>query len=290
MLFEIRNEILSVAVNDKGAELWSVRRIDGDTEYMWQGDPAYWEDRSPLMFPFCGRVRGETYSYKGNAYPMGCHGFAAGEVFEAKRLGEDSIALTLRSSEKTCAVYPFDFVLTVTYRLEGGRLALSLRVENTGSEKLPFMVGAHPGFFVPLGGGTFEDWFLEFGETAVPWQMEISPDGFRTGKEEPYSLKDGRVLPLRHGLFDIDGIFLRGAARSVTLRSDKSERFVTLSYPDCPYIGFWHCPGEAPYLCIEPWSGMPEVEGASEDLSEKRDLSWLDPGQSKETAIELTFG
>ena len=65
MLIEICNEILSVKINDRGAELWSVCRRDGTNEYMWQGDPAYWEDRSPLMFPFCGRVQGDTYSDEG---------------------------------------------------------------------------------------------------------------------------------------------------------------------------------------------------------------------------------
>ncbi len=93
-----------------------------------------------------------------------------------------------------------------------------------------------------------------------------------------------------HGLFDIDGIFLEGAARSVVLRSERSERFVGVSYPDCAYIGFWHCAGAAPYLCIEPWSGMPAVDGESEDLEKKSDLSWRDAGKIKDTTIELTFG
>ncbi len=290
MLFEIKNERLSVTVSDRGAELWSVRRRDRDTEYMWQGDKAYWEDRSPLMFPFCGRVQNDTYTYEGKTYSMGCHGFAQEEIFSAERLGEDAIALTLRSSEKTRRVYPFDFLLTVTYRLEENRLSLSVRVENTGDEKLPFMVGAHPGFFVPLEGGEFEDWFLEFGEAASPMQMEISPDGFLTGRVEPYALENGRILRLHHGLFDIDGIFLKGVARSVTLRSEKSERFVGVFYPDRPYIGFWHCAGAAPYLCIEPWSGMPSVEGDSEDLAVKKDLIWLDSGKARADEIELVFG
>ncbi|MBR2353364.1 MAG: aldose 1-epimerase family protein [Clostridia bacterium] len=290
MLYEIKNQYLTVTINDLGAELWSIRRNDGKLEYMWQGDAAYWEDRSPLMFPFCGRVQGEIYSYEGKSYPMGCHGFAAGEIFSVERLGEDAIAMTLRASEKTRTVYPFDFTFTVTYRLTENRLSMMLEVKNTDQKPLPFMVGAHPGFFVPLDSGDFEDWFLEFGETAVPRQMEISPNGFRTGKTELYALENGRVLRLSHRLFDIDGIFLEGAARSVTLRSERSDRFVTLSYPDCPYIGFWHCSGEAPYLCIEPWSGMPAVEGESEDLSEKTDLLWLDAGKGRKVAIELIFG
>ena len=288
MLYEISNHELCVTVNDRGAELWAVRSADG-AEYLWRGDSAYWEDRAPLMFPFCGRVQNDTYSYEGREYNMGCHGFAQAELFSARRISEEEIAFTLCSSRDTRKNYPFDFTLEVTYRLEGKRLSLSMRVENTGEGALPFMVGAHPGFFVPLDGGEFEDWFLEFGKECRPMQMEISPDGFRTGKREPYGLEGDRILRLRHSLFDIDGIFLEGAARSVTLRSEKSERSVSLSYPEMPYIGFWHCAGEAPYLCIEPWSGMPAVEGASEDLASKTDLMWLSPNAEKKTTIDITF-
>ncbi len=288
MLYEISNHALCVTVNDRGAELWSVRGADG-TEYLWRGDSAYWEDRSPLMFPFCGRCQNESYTYEGKEYTMGCHGFARAEMFSARRIGENEIVFSLRSSRDTRKNYPFDFLLEVTYRLEGNRLSVSMNVENMGEGRLPFMVGAHPGFFVPLDGGSFEDWFLEFGEACLPMQMEISPDGFRTGKTEAYALEEGRILRLRHSLFDIDGIFLEGAARSVTLRSHRSERSVSMSYPDMPYIGFWHCPGDAPYLCIEPWSGMPSVAGASEDLSEKTDLCWLESGKAKNTSIEITF-
>ena len=288
MLYEISNHELCVTINDRGAELWSVLGADG-TEYLWRGDSAYWEDRSPIMFPFCGRVQNDTYTYEGKEYNMGCHGFAQAELFSARRISEEEITFTLCSSRDTRKNFPFDFIFEVTYRLEGTRLSLSMRVENTGNERMPFMVGAHPGFFVPLDKGEFEDWFLEFGNPCKPLQMEISPDGFRTGRSEPYALEGDRILRLTHSLFDIDGIFLEGADRSVTLRSEKSERSVNLSFPEMPYIGFWHCAGEAPYLCIEPWSGMPAVEGASEDLATKTDLAWLEPNTEKKTAIEITF-
>jgi galactose mutarotase-like enzyme len=151
MLYTLENNRLTVTVNERGAELWSIRSRETGAEYLWQGDPAYWGDRSPIMFPFCGRVQENRYSHKGEDYSMGCHGFAAKEIFAVERSGEDALRFTLRSSEATRKVYPFDFVFHVTYRLEESRLSMSFRGENTGREELPFMVGAHPGFFVPLG-------------------------------------------------------------------------------------------------------------------------------------------
>ncbi len=289
MLYTLKNDDLTVTVNDLGAELWSVTSNRHGTEYLWQGDPTFWKDRSPIMFPFCGRVQDGGYSYEGKTYPMGCHGFAAGEIFSVSR-DRDSLRFTLRANDRTKEIYPFDFLLEVTYRLSGETLFLNLAVTNEGDKTLPFTLGAHPGFRVPPEEGSFEDWYLEFGQDCLPRQMEISEDGFRTGQEIEYLLRDGRILPLSHRLFDIDGIFLYGMAPSVTLCSKKSERFVRLKYPDMPYLGFWHCQGEAPFLCIEPWCAMPAVKGESEDLSEKDGLFRIRRGEKRDVTVEMIFG
>ena len=289
MLYTMKNEFLTVRVNDLGAELWSVVSAEDGTEYIWQGDPQYWEDRSPVIFPFCGRVQNEEYSYGRKTYPMGCHGFAAGEVFAVSE-EEGALRFLLRDTPKTREIYPFAFSFEVVYRLSGRRLTMSLAVKNEGEGILPFTMGAHPGFNVPLGGGEFEDFSLTFGAPSAPVQMEISEDGFRTGREEAYPLVEGRVLPLRHSLFDIDGIFLYGMASSVRLASPKSERFLEVHYSDMPYLGFWHSQGVANFLCIEPWCAMPAVKGESEDLEKKDGLFRIGAGECKRASLDMIFG
>ena len=288
MLDTLSNEFLRVQIRDKGAELWSVTSPKNGTEYLWQGDPAYWEDRSPIMFPFCGRVQDGHYSYEGKAYPMGCHGFAAGEIFAVTE-EDQALRFTLRATEKTREIYPFDFAFDVIYRLAGNRLTVTMEVTNEGKGVLPCTMGAHPGFRVPLDEGGFEDWYAEFGSACAPRRMEISEDGFCTGTVTDFPLENGRILRLSHSLFDIDGIFLEKMASSVSLRSEKSKRSVTLSYPDMPYLGFWQCSGGAPYLCVEPWCAMPAIKGESEDLSVKAGLFRLHEGESRRVAVDMIF-
>ena len=55
MIYEIKSDLLTVQINDAGAELHSVKGNDGH-EYIWQGDERYWKDRAPLLFPTCGRL------------------------------------------------------------------------------------------------------------------------------------------------------------------------------------------------------------------------------------------
>ena len=82
MEYTIQNQELSVTVSDFGAELRSIRSKDG-TEYLWQGDPTFWKDRAPNIFPYVARLTEGKYSLKGREYQMKIHGFVKYTVLEA---------------------------------------------------------------------------------------------------------------------------------------------------------------------------------------------------------------
>lgn len=64
MLYSIETAALRVCVSDLGAELQSILAADG-TEYLWQGDPAYWKDRAPTIFPYVARLTDGVYELDG---------------------------------------------------------------------------------------------------------------------------------------------------------------------------------------------------------------------------------
>lgn len=278
MLYELKNDLLTVAVSDQGGTLWSVQDRDG-LQYLWQGDPRYWEDRGPNLFPYIARLTGRRYSLEGKLYEMDIHGFLKDSVLEAVQAQPDFLKLRLQSDEKTRQQYPFAFVLEIEYALCGGCIGITFRVLNQDEKKMYFGIGGHPGFRVPLETGyAFEDYRLEFAGDACPKRIEFSPDCFVTGRETPFELQDGRVLPLHHDLFDEDAIVLRDMAKTVSLVSD-GKKGVRVSCPQMDYLGFWHMPKtDAPYVCIEPWSSLPSRQGVVEDLSIQPGLLSLDPG------------
>ncbi len=290
MLYTLKNEFLTVTLSDIGAEVVSVK-CAGDCEYIWQGDEKYWAGQAPLLFPICGRLFTGKYTYGGKQYEMTNHGFARRAAFCAEKLCENSIRFTTKQNEDTLAVYPFDFSLTVVYTLEGNKLLSSICVKNTGKEILPCTVGLHPGFNVPLDGGSFEDWYIEFEKPCSPDRIMMSETCFLNGKNEAYYLDGGKYLPLHHGLFDNDAIFLARNSREISLRSKKSDRYITVNAPDFPYVGFWHKPcSDAPYVCIEPWCGLPAYDGEIDDFSTKRDMFRLMPDASEELTYSIIFG
>ncbi|MBR6410545.1 MAG: aldose 1-epimerase family protein [Clostridia bacterium] len=289
MLRTIENEFLSATIDETGAQLMSLKSKENGGEYLWQGDSRYWADRAILLFPICGRLFGGKYTYRGQDYEMTIHGFIRRAHLAVSRMTGDSVTFTLSTNEETLAEYPFRFMYQITFSLCGRRLDTSIRVTNTGTEVLSFAVGGHPGFNVPLDEGlSFSDYYLEFGEEAPVKKLILSDTCFMTPGTEPWKLENGKIYRLHHDMFDNDAIFVTDMADSVTLKSDKGSRSVTVSYPNTPYLGFWHKPKtDAPYLCIEPWHGLPSDDGKIDDLDSKHDMVRLPAGLFWETSFSI---
>lgn len=289
MTYTLKNDKITAEFSSHGAEILSVQ--GNGCEYVWQGNPEFWASRTPILFPICGRLFGGKYTYGGKEYEMNLHGFARASEFEVVKATDTYIEFKLTANEETKVSYPFDFALNVSYTLDGNAIRSDAVIKNTGDKVLPATFGAHPGFNVPLDSGNFDDWYIEFGEDCTPDELVFSETCFNTGLKKAYPLKDGRILPLRHSLFDIDAIFMDRIAPSATLKSDKSDRYVTMKYAGMPYLGLWHKPRtEAPYICIEPWCGLPSFDGRVDDMATKSDMFHIEIGKSKAVTYEIIFG
>ncbi len=290
MEYTIGNEYLQVRVCDAGAELQSVKSADG-TEYLWQGDPKYWKEKAPNIFPYVARLTQGTYFLNGEPYNMQIHGLVKYRTLEAEAVSKQSISFCLRSDEQTREQYPFAFVYRITYSLNGRTLGVTITVENPGGRRMFFAVGGHPGFRVPLEEELkFEDYFLEFESKSRPCRVGFTENCFLSGRDEEYRLQEEQRIPLRHSLFDHDALVLKDMPKSVRLASPKGRHSVTVRYPDFPYIGFWHMPRtEANYVCIEPWTSLPSRDGIVEDLSCQSDLIGLDAQGVYHNSWEISF-
>lgn len=203
MEYCLDNGTLSVRVSSLGGELQSVKK-DGK-EYLWQGDPAYWDSKAPNLFPYIARLTKETCTVHGKAYRMPIHGFLpttelTAEVQEKERQEDGRavrLVLRLDADERTLACYPFMFTLRIIYELKEDTLRITYEVENDGAEEMYFGIGGHPGFQAPLEDGlSFEDYFLEFepekdgGEVETPVRVGFSAACFLNGEDQPYPLQE----------------------------------------------------------------------------------------------------
>ena len=291
MNYTISNDQIEVTVSDVGAELMSIKSLKDGTEFLWQGDPAFWAGRAYNLFPICGRLAEGKYTFRGETYEMNLHGFVRKSTLDATVLARDKIDFGLRSDERTKAMYPFDFEYHICYSLVGSTVKMEISVINHTDSTMPFALGGHPGFNVPLAGaGAFEDWRLEFCPECEPVHVVFSDACLTTEERKPFPLEDGKILRLRHDLFDHDAV--RGARKHhrVSLKSDLSPHSVTVEVPDAmKYLGIWHAPKkEAPYVCIEPWTSLPAYDGRVDDLETKEDMFELSPLASYELIWTIT--
>lgn len=285
MIFTLKNEFLTVKIEDVGAQLASVQDKKG-TEYLWQGDPDIWPRRAPLLFPIIARLKDSRYTLGEEVYTIPTHGFCRDALFAAQQHSDLSVSFTLTESPETLAVFPFAFRLTVTYTLKDNRLIKAHKVENCSEQTMYYEVGGHDGFRAPLEEGeTMSDYAIRFPDTTAirPFEMEPAPSFLLAPKERTIPLENGR-LPLSPARFGLDTIILEQIPQSrATLVDGQDRPRVTLEFADFPYLGIWTQgkPYDTNYICIEPWTTLPDATFVGRGLADKAGIRALAPGQSE---------
>ena len=266
----IKNEILEAKIDPMGAELKSLKKCG--VEYLWQGDPAVWKDSSPVLFPICGALKDNKYIYKGKEYSLLPHGFARLKLFEVESLTENSAVLLLKSDEETIKNYPFKFEFRAIFTLKDDSLITEYKVNNLSEETMYFSVGSHEGYAAPEG---IENYDIIFPQKET--LETVLPDGRLLQNHALPVIKDSEFLPLYDRYFLIDAlIFLDIESKSLRLRNRLTGKEIKVDYPDCKNLLVWHKYAGG-YICIEPWSGRPDGQDSNYDITNKKDITALEP-------------
>ena len=278
MDYILTSEQISVTISSIGGEITSIKSTSG-LEYLWQADPAYWNEHAPHLFPYVGRFFDGKYIMDGKTCEMGIHGFFRFQEMQVEEQTDTRLVLSFCANEETRKEYDRDFKVYLTHEIKGSLIDIFFQVENLDSRTLYFGYGGHPGFRVPLTENeNFEDYYLEFSEKCQPVAIGLSPTCFLQGAHTPIELENDCILPLKHNLFDNDAIVMRSMANEITLKSHTGSHGVTVRYPQMPYLGLWHKPHtEAPYVCIEPWVTLPSRQDVIEVFEDKMDMVVVAP-------------
>ena len=293
----IGNGVLCAAASSYGAALTSIQKKNpnGQTvELLWNGDEKHWKDRSPVLFPIVGRVKNGVYRYKDHIYSIESpHGFLQSTHFTKKETGEPHrMTFVLESNETTLGYYPFPFRFRTEYSLDGNTLRMAFDVHNTGTETMPFALGSHPGFFMPLDPSErFEDCSIRFEEDETP--QHLLGDGvWMSDKSVPFPLKDRRVIPLQRSLFANDAVILDSVRKkTVSFCNSHGEPYVTMDYSEFRYLALWQpANDEPPFICLEAWNGLPDRSDVDvTDIMLKPEMSLLAPGQHYSASLSFLF-
>lgn len=294
MQYTLKNDRLKATFDSFGAELMSLQDELG-RNYLWYGDSTFWGRRSPILFPFVGKVRDGKYRYKGVEYTMGQHGFARDMEFELISQTEDEIWFALEATEETMQNYPFAFRLEIGYRLIENTLRAMWRVLNPATEEtLHFSIGGHPGFLCPLWENTEQNqYFL---------QLDVNePEYHSADMEKGLTLPDSWILKtengrcrIEDGFFDLGDkgtyIFENNQVKEVALLTPDGKPYVTVNF-DMPIVALWSPEKkQAPFVCIEPWYGRCDAIDFEGSLEERAWANQLAPGGVFEAHYDIRIG
>ncbi len=222
----------------------------------------------PILFPICGNLPDNTYTWHGQTYSLKQHGFARDLAWEViEQIAEDDAAtltLGLSSSEQTRQVYPFEFQLEFSYRLQGNSLALHQRYTNRSEQTMPFSTGLHPYFLVA------DKTQLQFQIPSTQFQDQQSQTQHPFGGQFDFELDE------------IDVAF-RQLSQTSALVTDQQRRFrLRLDY-DMIYstLVFWTVKGKD-YYCLEPWTAPRNALNTGDHLIQ------LEPNATMEALVRLT--
>ena len=270
-MITIKNRFLTVNISEIGAEIKSI--VCGGKEYIWEGKPEIWSGSCPLLFPICGGLKDDKYLLNGKEYTLGKHGFARKKRFDVEESGDASAVFLLCADDGTMKEFPFDFELRVIYTLTEKTVKIDYSVRNLSDETMYFNIGSHEGYYTPEG---IEDYDVVFPQNETLASTVLY--GNLLSDQEQTVIKDSSVLPLYDKYFIVDAlVFTDLKSRSATLRNRKTGRAVRVDFPDDEYFLLWHKHG-APYICLEPWNGIPDRAGSSYDITEKEGITALASG------------
>ncbi len=276
----ISSPALSARISPLGAELVRLQDHDG-LDLLWNGDPAFWTGRSPLLFPIVGEAMGNRIKVAGAQYEIARHGFARTSTFVLVSSDAAHCTWRLEANGETRRQYPFNFRLDVTYRIEGAELHMAAEVTNRGDGPMPTSFGFHPALRWPLPYGQPREAHEIVFERDEPAPVRRPVDGLLSAARYPTPVR-ARRLVLHDELFEAGAIVFDTLASRSLVYGD----LVRVSFPRMPHLGIWTKPG-AGYVCIEPWQGHASPEGFDGELADKPGMIAIAPGTTQSFGMSI---
>lgn len=283
MNYKISNQKLIVEISNHGAEIKAITY--NQISYLHDSNPKYWNRSAPLLFPNIGTIKDGKTLINGKTYPMVKHGFLRDRDFIVESQDTSSITFSYVSTKDDLSIYPFQFKVDITYQIHGNTLKSYIIIHNLSANDMPFNLGLHPAFKVPLfENEKFEDYKFIFDE---PVTCDIPSVNLTNGtidfNQIAKSYKNLKILPLNYADYQNDAlIFINVPNRCIKLTNKDDTHGVDFEFNDFPMLGIWtpnHV--QANFICIEPWIGCADPSDHNGNFLDKRDLITIKPNDKK---------
>ena len=262
-------------VDTLGGELISYK--NNDKEYIWSGDPEYWTGHAPVLFPIVGVLKNDTVTIEGGEYSMARHGFARKSEFALTKLTDNKAVFELVYNEDTLKQYPYKFKLIVKHEIDCCGFKTEYKVKNLDDKPIMFGIGGHAGFAVD----SIEDYKLVFDQPETCQLYYTDKSGVMSySLIHEKSLDNTSEVALRYADLDVDVVIAENLkSRKVKLIHNTNGQGIEFDYTGFDVLGVWTPPGKrSPFICLEPWNGMPASDTDTGVFADKPYIIKLDVG------------
>jgi galactose mutarotase-like enzyme len=268
--YQIESNQIIVQVVTKGAELKRLFNKVWNKELLWLADQKVWDRSAPILFPIVGKLKDDEFIFEEKVYQMPRHGFARDSEFVCTYCGDNRLEFTLTSTSETYKMYPFSFLLKVTYTLVESILKINYTVINTDNKEMYFSIGAHPGFDTK----NIENIDIVF-ENSEAHFFNLNSEGL-VDFNKPIEF-NSNLIKISPELFKNDAlIFKKLKSRFVDIVDKKSLEIVRIRLSNQPYFGIWGKPTNQ-FVCLEPWNGIADTADHDKNLVNKIGIVKLAP-------------
>ena len=265
-VIEIKNERLSVGINTLGSELMYITSEDG-TDYLWNRDEKVWSLSSPILFPICGGLKNDKYTYMGKEYHLDKHGFAQVMEFDGEKLSNTKAEFTLKYNSETLKQFPFEFEFKTLFELSGNKLKVTYITKNLSDKEMFFSVGAHEGYYCPEG---IEEYSVSFDENQTLDSYILKGNLLENNKIR--IIENSKSIPLKYEYFKVDALVFKNICfNKVYLVHKNSKKRIALTFDKAKYFLLWTKP-DAKYICLEPWCGVQDIIDSDYEISKKEGI------------------
>ena len=293
-IISISSNSLTASIDTMGAQLMSLRK--GESEYLWQGDSNWWPRRAPILFPIVGVLKdGKADSAEGTV-SLARHGLARLNQFEVVEQSPSSVTLQLKSTEETRKSYPYDFELRLIFSLSDDTLTQTYEVTNTGNVVLPFTLGAHPAFNIPVPGveaTSLDQYHLLFTRSWTSFGPSITDEGLCDYANPQRLVVDSDTLPLSWELIDrektitLEDVPDRRITLAANAEASSEAHGIQMEFEGFDYLGIWSAASGCPFVALEPWCGIADTVDTDGVFEHKPGIICLEPGQSVTKTLSI---
>lgn len=286
-IISISSNSLTASIDTMGAQLMSLRK--GESEYLWQGDSNWWPRRAPILFPIVGVLKDSKAESAEGTITLARHGLARLNQFEVVEQSASSVTLKLQSTEETRKSYPYDFELKLIFSVAGDTLTQTYEVTNPANVVLPFTLGAHPAFNIPIPGveaASLDQYHLLFTRSWTSYGPSITDEGLCDYTTPQRLIVDSDTLPLSWELIDrektitLEDVPDRRITLAASTEAPSEAHGIQMDFEGFNYLGIWSATPGCPFVALEPWCGIADTVDCDGIFEHKPGIISLEPGQS----------